>query len=156
MTPLTKASQRIERFLYHRGYALPAVRRMVRDQLLVNAAAIALALLLWWLEPGFIDLAVGATLMTVNLMGLARFAQGLVRRHMAEVARDDGPVGTGSVVAKQLVWFYGRMILTGLVLVALFLFTQVQVVYLVIGLSTVVLTILFWGARQIGSNTKEA
>jgi len=155
MTLLTKASQRIEGFLYHKGYVLPEVRQMVRDQLLVNAAALVLALL-WWLEPGFIDLAVGATLMTVNLMGLARFAQGLVRRHMAEAAREDAPVGTGGLVAKQLAWFYGRMILTGLVLVALFLFTEVSVFYLVAGLSTVVLTILFWGARQIGSNSKEA
>ena len=155
MTILTKASQGIEAFLYRRGYALPQVRQLVRDQMLVNAAAILLALL-WWLEPGFVDLAVGATLMTVNLMGLARFAQGLVRKHMAEAAKEQGPVGTGAVVAKQLVWFYGRMILTGLVLVALFVFTKVSVTYLVVGLSTVVVTILCWGARQLGSNSKEA
>ncbi len=155
MTLLTRTSQRIERYLYHKGYALPEVRQMVRDQLLVNAAALVLALL-WWLEPGFIDLAVGATLMTVNLMGLARFAQGLVRRHMAESALQDAPVGAGGVVAKQLAWFYGRMFLTGLVLVALFLFTEVSVFYLVAGLSTVVVTIFFWGARQLGRNSKEA
>ena len=155
MTILTKASQGIERFLYRRGYALPQVRQMVRDQLLVNAAALALALL-WWLEPGFIDLAVGATLMTVNLMGLARFAQGLVRKHMAEAAKQDGPVGTGGVVARQLVWFYGRMLLTALVLVGLFRFTEVRVVFLIAGLSTVIVTILFWGARQFGRNSKEA
>lgn len=86
----------------------------------------------------------GALLATVNFYSLARFVQHLVRE-------------TRGAVAALLVRFYGRLILTGATLYGLIALLEMPVWPLLAGLSTVLVSALYWGATRLhGHNVKEA
>jgi hypothetical protein len=120
------------------------VRRLVRTQfmlagLFVLAALIAARLSIWGLA-----FAAGALLASVNLYSLAKFVQHIVRMQKG-------------AVAALLIRFYGRLILTGAALYGLIVWLEVPVWALLAGLSTVLVTALYWGATRLhGHNVKEA
>ncbi len=92
-----------------------------------------LALLgLWWVHELF-DFLIGSLLATWNFYFLASFIQRVL--------------GTGvSAVASMLIRFYVRIALTGFVLYLLLARTNASVPALIVGLSTVVITLIIWGA----------
>ena len=141
---MERAQLRMERLLRDRGYTQPEVRRLVVVQVVlaivtsaVMLAASALGRLGW-------SYAAGALLATLNFAALARFVQ-----HLVYVQR-------GAVTA-LLFRFYGRMLFTGLVLFGLIYSAKASLPGLLAGLSTVVVTGVYWGlSRNAGNNVKEA
>ncbi|UIJ37282.1 ATP synthase subunit I [Desulfobaculum bizertense] len=137
-------NETFEARLYHMGYVLPDVRALVRNQFYLTGLSFLVAVATGWMLPFVWDFCAGAVLMTLNFSSLAKFVQHLIHRQK------------GAVV-QLLVSFYGRLLLTGLALYALIAWGNANVVSLLAGLSTVVVTILIWGAAQvIGKNAKEA
>jgi hypothetical protein len=141
---LAAIRQRTEAALYRRGFASAEVRSLVGLQLLIAlvsalGAVIASGFSNWGLSYG-----AGAVLVTMNFYQLALFVQQAVQaRHGA--------------VASLLLRFYGRLIVTGVVLYGLIVWAGANVAALVAGLSTVVATALYFGVRRImGKNVKEA
>lgn len=128
MAPMEK----IEGFLYRRGLTHEDTRHLVRNQIVLCAAVVALALAGGWQARWLYDVAAGALLMTLNFYLLAGFLQRVL-------LKQDG------AVARQLLRFYGRLILTAAILVALVLWAGSSILALLLGLSTVVVTILIWG-----------
>lgn len=141
---LKKASHGIEAALYRRGFSNPEVRRLVAWQLwLAGISCLALAPLAFFgaFAAGY---AAGAFLITVNFYFLAKFVQQLVQ------------VRKGAVVA-LLFHFYLRLAGTGLALYGLIVWAKVPVPALLLGLSTVLVTALGYGASRLsGQNVKEA
>lgn len=135
---------RIESELYHRGFTHEGTRQMVRDQVALTGVAIALAFVLGWVFDGLFSLAAGAALATFNFWFLAKFVQRVIlKKH-------------GSV-AGLLAQFYGRLFLTGLVLYGLLVPAEASAIGILVGLSTVVVTIFIWGvSRMMGKTAKEA
>ncbi|NJB68154.1 small-conductance mechanosensitive channel [Desulfobaculum xiamenense] len=137
-------NETVEARLYRMGYTLRDVRILVRNQLYLAAASCIAAAGLGWMMPWLFDFAAGALLITFNFSSLARFAQHLVHKREGAISR-------------LLLGFYGRLLLTGLALLALIAWGNAVVGALLAGLSTAVVTILIWGAAQvIGKNAKEA
>ncbi|HKK32254.1 MAG TPA: ATP synthase subunit I [Desulfomicrobiaceae bacterium] len=122
---------------------MPEVRRLVQNQ--VYLALLCLPLLGGWKWfPWGGDLAVGVLLGTLNFYALATFVQQLVL------------VQKGAVTA-QLISFYGRLFLTAAVLYGLIVWNQSSVTALLVGLSSVIVNILIWGAfHYLGKKLKEA
>jgi hypothetical protein len=126
---LGSLDQKIEAWLYRRGFVIQGVRRLVKCQLYVSLMSSVGALILapsW--GGGF---AAGALLMTLNFIFLARVIQELVY------------VRRGAVTA-LLFGFYLRLFMTGAALYLLIVWIGVSAVALLAGLTTVVVTILMW------------
>jgi hypothetical protein len=126
---LGSLDQKIEAWLYRRGFVIQEVRRLVKCQLYVSLMSSVGALILapsW--GGGF---AAGALLMTLNFIFLARVIQELVY------------VRRGAVTA-LLFGFYLRLFMTGAALYLLIVWVGVSAVALLAGLTTVVVTILMW------------
>jgi predicted membrane channel-forming protein YqfA (hemolysin III family) len=87
----------------------------------------------------------GAAIITLNFYALARVAPGL-----AQLAK--------GAVAPLLFQFYGRLILTGVLLYLLIAWLHVSVIALLAGLSTVIVNALLWATLFyiIGRKGKEA
>ncbi|MFK4764040.1 ATP synthase subunit I [Desulfobaculum sp. SPO524] len=144
MMRLAMIHENVEARLYRMGYTLRDVRILVRNQLYLATGSVVIAACLGWMYPWLFDFAAGAVLITLNFSSLTQFVQHLVHKR-------DG------AVARLLFRFYGRLFLTGLALFALIVWGNAVVAALLAGLSTVVVTILIWGAAQvIGKNAKEA
>jgi len=126
----------VEGLLYRRGFAHEDTRVLVRNQILLTGAVSILALGLGWRWEWLLDIAAGALLMTFNLYLLADFLQHVL-------LKNDGAVGG------QLIRFYVRLIVTGVVLAALIIWAQASILALLLGLSTVVVTILIWGIQRM-------
>lgn len=132
--------------LFRRGFKAPEVRKIVRNQIYLMCLSLIAAAAFGWIEPVFFHFAAGALLITFNFYYLAKFVQQIVYFS-----------GGRKAVIELLVRFYGRLILTGVALFALIVWADVSVTALVAGLSTVLMTILFWGVTQmIGHKAKEA
>ncbi|HDQ41029.1 MAG TPA: ATP synthase subunit I [Desulfonatronum sp.] len=143
MTPITRTNARIENFLWHQGFILDEVRVLVRNQIYCVCLGLAF-LMLTHLHPWAIAFLSGTVLITVNFWLLAKGLQGIIHTR-------DG------AVAISLLRFYGRLILTGLVLFGLIVWGGLPVPALLAGLSTVVLNILLWGVfRFHRQKVKEA
>lgn len=141
---LTQIPGRIDRALLRRGFSQLEVRRLVRAQFVLSGALVLVALVAAGLSGWGLAFAAGAALATANFYSLARFVQHLVRMRQ------------GAVLA-LLVRFYGRLILTGVVLYGLIVWLEAPIWALLAGLSTVLVTALYWGATRLhGHNVKEA
>ena len=142
----TGMSRAIEGFLYRRGFRVAGARRLVVIQAALAAGSCAVGLALGWAWPPALHFAVGALLATFNFYFLAKFAQRLL-----------GGGDTFGAVPRQLLRFYGRVGITAVVLYVLIVHAGFSLVALLAGLSTVVVTMLIWGAAQMaGKNVKEA
>lgn len=143
MPLLTRANLRIESFLAHRGFYLYDVRTLVRNQLYLLFLG-CVAMFLSGLNPWLTAFASGTALVTMNFWLLAKGLQGVMQ------------VQEGAV-AVSLLRFYGRMILTGLLLYGLIVWGGLPVPALLAGLSTVIINILSWGVfRFHRQKVKEA
>jgi len=144
--PLAGIHQRVETFLYKRGFKAPEIRQLVRNQLYILAVSCFAAVGLGWFSPEFLYFAMGTLLVTFNFYSLAKFVQQLVLFK-----------STRKAVVELLLRFYGRLFLSGLFLCVLIAWVGVSAVALLAGLSTVVVTIFLWGgSRFIGQKVKEA
>lgn len=143
MSPISRINVTIDSFLARRGFHLHDVRTLVRNQLCLVATSLVL-FLGSGLQPWAAAFCAGVMLITVNFWFLAKGLQGVVQ------------VPEGAV-AVSLVRFYGRMILTGLLLFVLIVWGGLSVPALLAGLSTVIVNILVWGVfRYHRQNVKEA
>jgi hypothetical protein len=132
--------------LFRRGFKVPEVRKIVRNQIYLLGVTLIVAAAFGWIEPIFFHFAAGVILITYNFYSLAKFVQQIVFFSSSRRA-----------VVELLIRFYGRLLLTGAVLFALIVWAGVSVPALLAGLSTVIMTILFWGASQmLGHKAKEA
>jgi len=142
----TGMGRAIEGFLYRRGFRVAGARRLVVIQAAIAACSCAAGLGLGWAWPPALHFAVGSLLATVNFYFLAKFTQRLL-----------GGGDTFGAVPRQLLRFYGRLALTAAALYVLIVHAGFSVAALLAGLSTVVVTMLIWGAAQVaGKNVKEA
>lgn len=141
----TGISRRVEGYLYHRGFRVAGARRLVLIQTALAAGSCVAALVLGWTWPPALHFAAGTILATFNFYFLAKFVHRLV---------GGDPFGA---VPRQLLRFYGRLGATAVALYALIVHAGFSVFALLAGLSTVVVTMLVWGATQMtGKNVKEA
>jgi small-conductance mechanosensitive channel len=143
MSPIARTNTRIETFLAHRGFCLDEVRVLVRNQIYCVCLGLAL-LIVSGLQPWAIAFLSGTVLVTVNFWLMAKGLQGIIHTR-------DG------AVAISLFRFYGRLILTGLILFGLIVWGGLPVPALLAGLTTVVINILLWGVfRFHRQKVKEA
>lgn len=141
---LARIPERIDRALLRRGFSQLEVRRLVRAQIVLSGALVLACLVAAGLSAWGLAFAAGAVLATVNFYSLARFVQHLVNQPR------------GAVMA-LLLRFYGRLILTGAALYGLIVWLNAPAWALLAGLSTVVVTAVYWGASRLhGHNVKEA
>lgn len=132
--------------MFRRGFKIPEVRRIVRNQLYILCVSLIVAAALGWVAPVFFHFAAGVLLITFNFYTLAKCIQQIVYFTSSRRA-----------IFELLVRFYGKLLLTGAALFALIVWGGVSVPALLAGLSTVIMTILFWGASQmLGHKAKEA
>lgn len=135
---------KIETALYGRGFTGTEVRTLVGLQILVGLGSAALAVVASGFGNWGLSYGAGAVLITVNFYQLARFVQQAVQERQA-------------AVVSLLLRFYGRLIVTGVVLYGLIAWAGANVAALLAGLSTVVATALYFGVRRfMGKNVKEA
>ncbi len=144
---LRTMNTKIEGYLYRRGFKLHEVRRIVGNQLLYCGVSALIALLVS-LAGGFgawgVAYAAGAGLITFNFYLVAKAAQEAVW------------VQGGGVTA-LLFWFYLRLGASGLILYGLIVWAHLPITALLAGLSTVLITALYWGVtRFAGQKVKEA
>jgi small-conductance mechanosensitive channel len=97
--------QRIEGYLYRRGFTEPVLREVMLVQLAVAAALLLLALAFIWLTDWFLFCFAGSLLVTCNFWFLCRF----IFRHFSGGY-------SGSFALRQILLFGGRFILTALLL----------------------------------------
>ena len=117
---------------------MATVRRVVRNQLYIACLAMLAGLGLAWLGNWAPAFALGTLLITWNFYFIAKFAQQAIFFRYSR-----------KVLFKLLFSFYGRLIITGLVLAVLILKLQVPSVALLAGLSTVVASITVWGLALV-------
>ena len=131
---------RIEAWLYRRGFEHEETRQVVRDQILLTLAACGLALVGGWLRRELFDFAAGALLVTWNFYSLTSFVQRILVKKQAPVMG-------------MLIRFYGRLIVTGIALYALLVWAGSSAAALTAGLSTVVVILFVWGlSRMMGKH----
>ncbi len=141
---LARIPEMIDRALLRRGFMQFEVRRLVRMQIVLAGLCVLAALVAARLSPWGLAFAAGAVLASANFYSLAKFVQHIVRMEKG-------------AVAALLIRFYGRLILTGAVLYGLIVWLEAPVWALLAGLSTVLVTALYWGATRVhGHNVKEA
>ncbi len=127
---LKKINRQLDHWLFQRGFHLAPVRLFFRIQFWL---ATVVPLLLLGVDSSWArDFWAGAWLAIINFYFLARLAQQLLF------------IRKGATVA-LLVSFYGRLLLTALVLAGLIVWLRASVVALLFGLSTVVMSIALWG-----------
>ncbi len=148
--PVFALSQRfnreVDRRLHRRGVTAAPVRRALCIQAQIAAAALLATIPFLWIGLWPLAFAAGVALSTFNFYYLALSIQQAVFQPFDR-----------SLLVTMLVKFYGRLALTAVVLFVLIVWCQAPVLALILGLSTMVVTILFWGgARLIEQNAKEA
>ncbi len=132
----------VENFLYRRGFVLPRVRLMVRNQLYLSFVGLTV-FIVFFPVSWIIGFGIGAVVGSFNFYFLARLAQELVY------------IPKGSTVP-LLFSFYLRLILTGLVLYAAIVYLSANVLALLMGLSVILLNVLIFGITLVGQKFKEA
>ncbi len=132
----------VENFLRNRGFVLPKVRYLLRNQIYLALFGLVFSIIL--LPASWsIGFAVGAILGTFNFYFIAKLAQELI--YMQRGA-----------LAPLLFSFYVRLFLTGLVLYVAIVFWGANVFALLIGLSIILVNVLIFGAALVGQKLKEA
>lgn len=143
MPLLDRPNLKIEAFLRRKGFYLDDVRILVRNQLYLLFVSCAL-MGGTGLAPWALAFAAGCALSSMNFWMLAKGLQTVVHQQ-------DG------AVAVSLIRFYGRLAVSGVALFALIIWAELPLVALILGLSTVVVNILFWGVfRFHRQKAKEA
>lgn len=132
----------VENFLYKRGFVLPRVRFLVRNQLYLSLLGI-LVFIIFFPVSWIVGFGIGALLGSLNFYFLAKLAQELV--HI--------PKGAATPL---LFSFYVRLILTGLVLYLAIVYWNANVFALFMGLSVILLNVLIFGITLVGQKFKEA
>ena len=127
------------------GFTHPDGRVLLRDQIVMCLVTGSAALVLSGLSPWGFGFAAGALLITVNFWWMVRFAQSLL----------DSMAGA---VGGAFFRFFIRLGITGVSLYAMIVEAGWPVWAILFGTSTVLVTILVWGAlKRAGSNSaKEA
>ncbi len=128
---LRDLGERIEKHLYAKGFRLPEIRSILRVQILFSMASALVGILTVWCTLWPICFAVGVILATYSFFSLARFIQQVILR----------------TYSRQMLWgllfrFYGRLMLTGLILFGLIIELRVPSSALVAGLATCMATML--------------
>lgn len=137
---LQKISKAIERYLYTQGFCVPEVRKMAHQQVLILLGSLPVLL---FGDVG-VDFVSGVLLGSFNFLAMGKVVQELVY------------VQKGAV-AVQLFSFYGRLVLTALALYLLIVVKGSSVVWVLLGVSTVLVNILLWGMTHfLGKTSKEA
>jgi hypothetical protein len=141
---LKKINTMIEGFLYRRGFKLHDVRRIVGNQLVYSTVSTLVALLATGFGTWGIAYAAGALLISFNFYLVAKAAQEAVWSQ-------------GGGVTALLFWFYLRLGASGIILYGLIVWARMPIAALLAGLSTVLITALYWGVtRFAGQKVKEA
>lgn len=137
--------EQLDRLLAQAGFHHPDGRALVRDQIVMAFVTSLTALTLSGLADWGLAYACGALLITVNFWWLVRFAQGLLS-------------STAGAVGGAFFRFFVRLGITGAGLYAMIVAAGWPVWAILTGMSTVMVTILVWGAlKRAGSNSaKEA
>ncbi len=136
----------IDKALYTRGFTSGNVRRVMRLQILLSGAAVLFAVLMGWFYFWAVAFAISAALVTFNFYGLARFVQQMGYPHY-----------TRALLISMLIRVYGRLFLTGVVLVLLIVVFHASVVAVLAGVTTILATIFVWGGAQlVEQKVKEA
>ena len=135
--------QRIERFLYERGFEHPDVRSLMRTQTYLAACFSLILIAGTAFSAWSLAFFAGAVLASCNFWYMAKAVQKLLY------------VRKGAVTSLLLL-FYGRLILTVLAIMALIIFLDVPISGLLAGLSTVVVTAITWALAGVMKKAKEA
>ncbi|WP_291319688.1 ATP synthase subunit I [Desulfonatronospira sp.] len=132
----------VENFLYKRGFVLPRVRFLVRNQFYLSVLGL-LVFIIFFPVSWIVGFGIGALLGSLNFYFMARLAQELV--YIAKGA-----------ATPLLFSFYVRLILTGLVLYVAIVYWNANVFALLLGLSVILLNVLVFGITLVGQKFKEA
>ena len=136
----------LDKQLFKDGFTKPELRGLLKVQIILVLCAACLALCLSWISVWPLAFAAGASIVTLNFYWMAGFVRQITRFTYDRM-----------LLAGLLVRFYGRLVLTGILLFVLILWLKVPVIPLLMGLSTVVATIVIWGAtRMVEQKAKEA
>lgn len=131
---------KIEKWLYHRGFQVPEVRRLAANQICITMISI----LTMFFGAAGVDFFLGVFLGSINFLALAKVIQELVYLQK-------GAVGI------NLLSFYGRLIFTAIFFYVLIVIKEASVIALLLGVSTVLVNILLWGlVHCLGKTSKEA
>lgn len=107
MPPIKKIKQRIERFLYKKGFTEAPLRAIILAQLALLAVSFIAGIILWYFTAWLLWFFLGFALMAFNFWSMSRF----VIEHL--------PGGySRSFLQGQILRFFGRILLTGAVLAA--------------------------------------
>lgn len=128
---LRDLGERIEKRLYAKGFRLPQIRSILKVQILFSCASALVGVLTVGLTVWPISFAVGVMLATYSFFSLAKFIQQVILRTY-----------TRQVLIGLLFRFYGRLMLTGLILFGLIIKLRVPSSALVAGLATCMATML--------------
>ncbi len=132
----------VENFLYKRGFVLPKVRFLVRNQLYLSVLG-TIVFILFFPLPWIIGFVIGAAVGSFNFYFLARLAQELVY------------IPKGATIP-LLFSFYTRLIVTGIILYVAIVFWNANIFALLIGLSIILLNVFIFGITLVGQKFKEA
>lgn len=137
--------ERLDPILIRLGFHHPDGRVLVRDQIVMAVVTSMAALSLSELSDWGLAYSCGALLITLNFWWIVKFAQGLLL----------SPAG---MVGGAFFRFYLRLGVTAAGLYAMIVAAEWPVWAILAGMSTVMVTILVWGAlKRAGSNSaKEA
>lgn len=135
--------QSLDRFLAARGFDNPDTRRLMRIEILTVAASALAAVLFSGFSAWGFSCAAGAGLILFSFWHLAKAVKQLVFVRKG---------GVTSIVLR----FYGRLILTGVLVVVLVGWLDAPVTGLLTGLSTVLVGAAVWGFMSSGHKAKEA
>lgn len=140
----------IESSLFRKGVRNASVRTLLTRQCLLAVVALAGGVVGGFFHPWLLHFGLGVGIVTANFYFLATS----IARRLESAGQ---PGGQGPLVASTIVRFYGRLILTGVLLAVLLVFGKISLAALLAGLSTVVATILIWGVESyLAQHSKEA
>lgn len=138
--------QRVEKFLYQRGFSSPIVRHLLTTQIIIIGIAAVVALALFWLTLWPFSFAAGAAIAGFSLWHISRFAQSAIQMQYSP-----------ALAVGLFVGFSARLVLIGVVVFALVVWLRAPLAPLLIGLGSTVAGIIVWGlSRQSRKTVKEA
>lgn len=107
MPPASKIKQKIERFLYKKGFTEAPLRAIILAQLALLALSLVAGIILLYLSAWLLWFSLGAALLFFNFWSMSRF---LLEQLPGGYSR--------AFLRGQLVRFFGRILFTGIVLAA--------------------------------------
>lgn len=107
MPPVNKIKQKIERFLYKKGFTEAPLRAIILAQLALLAVTFTAGIILLYFSAWLLWFFLGAALLAFNFWSMSRF---LLEQLPGGYSR--------AFLRGQLIRFFGRILLTGIVLAA--------------------------------------